>query len=334
MDNKRKNFSSNVLADLLFIALMLYLIVIAIVASVYILLPVIILLLAWKIYECAYFKGKKFLEIKSRSEAYIKDCNDLNQHIEELKDTQLIGKRTDAGRSDYRNESRWNVRRSALNNQEYGSNIHNCSLAVCDGARREPFKYVCKYFNIQANEETLSMFESILNNFEAAEDGKTSLKAEKEAIIESVSYDIPFLIQTFSKSKLEKNLGFEPVNLSKAYYPRYTFKYVSPGGNKATRYDIIMDLNNLNGFVKYLSEKVKFKKSIAGQRALMTSKLREKIKSRDGYACRKCGISVAAEPHLLLEIDHIVPVSRGGLTAEDNLQTLCWKCNRSKGAKT
>ena len=27
-------------------------------------------------------------------------------------------------------------------------------------------------------------------------------------------------------------------------------------------------------------------------------------------------------------------VSKGGLTREDNLQTLCWKCNRSKGAKT
>ena len=33
------------------------------------------------------------------------------------------------------------------------------------------------------------------------------------------------------------------------------------------------------------------------------------------------------------EIDHIIPVSKGGLTTEDNLQTLCWRCNRSKGNK-
>ncbi|HJB68761.1 MAG TPA: HNH endonuclease [Candidatus Fournierella excrementigallinarum] len=35
----------------------------------------------------------------------------------------------------------------------------------------------------------------------------------------------------------------------------------------------------------------------------------------------------------MLEIDHIIPVSKGGRTEEDNLQTLCWKCNRSKGDK-
>ena len=43
--------------------------------------------------------------------------------------------------------------------------------------------------------------------------------------------------------------------------------------------------------------------------------------------------SLSKEPNLLLEIDHILPVSKGGLTTEDNLQTLCWRCNRSKGAK-
>ena len=66
----------------------------------------------------------------------------------------------------------------------------------------------------------------------------------------------------------------------------------------------------------------------------MTSKLRQHIKERDHFTCKYCGASTEAEPHLLLEIDHIVPVSKGGLTTEENLQTLCWRCNRSKSNKT
>ncbi|MCG4734929.1 HNH endonuclease [Casaltella massiliensis] len=29
----------------------------------------------------------------------------------------------------------------------------------------------------------------------------------------------------------------------------------------------------------------------------------------------------------------MLPISKGGLSTEENLQTLCWKCNRRKGAK-
>ena len=65
----------------------------------------------------------------------------------------------------------------------------------------------------------------------------------------------------------------------------------------------------------------------------MTSNLREKIKIRDSYTCQKCTLSTKTERNLLLEIDHIIPLSKGGITSENNLQTLCWKCNRSKGAK-
>ncbi|GED20643.1 hypothetical protein KGI01_23840 [Kurthia gibsonii] len=66
---------------------------------------------------------------------------------------------------------------------------------------------------------------------------------------------------------------------------------------------------------------------------MMTSKLREKIKERDNYTCQNCNLSINDEPNLLLEIDHIIPISKGGMSSEDNLQTLCWKCNRSKGSK-
>lgn len=44
--------------------------------------------------------------------------------------------------------------------------------------------------------------------------------------------------------------------------------------------------------------------------------------------CAACGSSDA------LEIDHIVPISRGGSSERDNLQALCESCNRAKGRRT
>lgn len=285
------------------------------------------------IYEAVYFHGQKFQGIKERIQEHIQDCNDLNDHIEELKNTSLVVNRTDYGEAEYHDASRWKVKRETLKNLKYAPYIYDCSRTVCDNARKQPFKYICKYFGIKADEETLEKFEEALNDFSAAEDGKVSLKNERDQIMASIDADVPFLIKKFSKKKLEKKLGFDEVDFSTLYFPKYEFKYVSAGGNTSTKYDVVMDIDNLNRFVGFLSEKIKFKKSAAGQRALMTSKLRQQIKERDHFTCKYCGASIEKEPNLLLEIDHIVPVSKGGLTTEDNLQTLCWRCNRKKGSK-
>ena len=61
--------------------------------------------------------------------------------------------------------------------------------------------------------------------------------------------------------------------------------------------------------------------------------LRVMLENRDNFTCCNCGNSTHMEPNLLLEIDHIIPVAKGGCTVEDNIQTLCWKCNRSKSDK-
>jgi len=47
---------------------------------------------------------------------------------------------------------------------------------------------------------------------------------------------------------------------------------------------------------------------------------------RDGYRCRICRRSGGE-----LELDHVIPVCRGGNDVMNNLQTLCRKCNRGKG---
>ena len=48
---------------------------------------------------------------------------------------------------------------------------------------------------------------------------------------------------------------------------------------------------------------------------------------RDSFTCRMCG----ANGHgVKLEVDHIMPIAKDGIDALDNLQTLCFECNRGK----
>ena len=296
---------------------------------------IISLIIAWFVYEYLYYRSDKFIKLRDSIKEHTNNCNELNEHIEKLKKSYVEIKQIDYGKAEYTDKSLYNFKRPELKKarETKNKNVFECSSTVCNGARQQPFKYLCKYFDLKANEETLTNFENVLNNFSAAEQGKVLLKNERDTIVKSISSEIPVLIKLLSKRKLIKKLGFTNIDFSQFYFPRYSFKYVSAGGNSSMEYVIILDIENLNKFVEYLSRVIKLKNSVEGQRALMTSLLREKIKSRDNYTCQNCGLSINAEQNLLLEIDHIIPLSKNGLTTEENLQTLCWKCNRSKGAK-
>ena len=292
----------------------------------------IAVLLGLIIYSKIYFKGENFEKIRTSIVDYINECNELNQHIEELRSSYVNAKKTDYGEAQFTNISRYNYKKSRLN-AKFAPNIYDCSRQVCGNAQKQPFKYICKYFNIDANEETLSQFEEVLNNFSAAEEGKILLKNKKDEIFESIKNDIPVIIRTFFAKDLDKKLGFEEIAFNELFFPRFTFRYISSGGNAGTQFTTTMDIPMLERFVAFIDENIKRKKSAAGQRALMTPKLRNYIKQRDNYTCKQCGNSTYQEANLLLEIDHIIPIAKGGLTEEQNLQTLCWKCNRSKGSK-
>jgi 5-methylcytosine-specific restriction endonuclease McrA len=61
--------------------------------------------------------------------------------------------------------------------------------------------------------------------------------------------------------------------------------------------------------------------------------LRFLVLKRDNFCCVTCGRSPATVAGLVLEIDHVFPWSEGGETIEENLQSLCFDCNRGKGAR-
>jgi len=55
--------------------------------------------------------------------------------------------------------------------------------------------------------------------------------------------------------------------------------------------------------------------------------IRREVFAHDNWMCVYC------QSKRRLEIDHIIPIARGGTDDRHNLQTLCRTCNRRKGAK-
>jgi len=66
-------------------------------------------------------------------------------------------------------------------------------------------------------------------------------------------------------------------------------------------------------------------------RKAITREKRIEIFERDGYRCVICGAS--AKTGTTLEIDHKIPISKGGTSEDENLQTLCFECNSGKGSR-
>ncbi|MCW6035593.1 HNH endonuclease [Spirulina subsalsa FACHB-351] len=59
-------------------------------------------------------------------------------------------------------------------------------------------------------------------------------------------------------------------------------------------------------------------------RIKMPPEVRQFVLNRDGGCCRSCGSTQN------LEVDHIIPLAKGGTNDLSNLQALCRPCNRRK----
>ena len=68
------------------------------------------------------------------------------------------------------------------------------------------------------------------------------------------------------------------------------------------------------------------------ERKIMNDDIRYNVLKRDNFTCQKCGIT--SKDGAKLEVDHIIPLSKGGKTVMSNLQTLCDRCNSGKSDKT
>lgn len=127
------------------------------------------------------------------------------------------------------------------------------------------------------------------------------------------------------------------------------YSYTSPAGRNHYEDTHVFRMNEINAYCQSWRKRSEFvlfqarqarpgrvsssgvsEAFIQEQRSIAKS-LRYNILERDGFACQICGRTAA--DGVKLEVDHIIPVSKGGRSTPENLRTLCYDCNRGKGAK-
>ena len=280
-----------------------------------------------------YFLSKEFIQHKMQIDAFVKEFNDIARYVERFQTISLQSNSSDkykyAHLATGSNTSAYNIQRdrNVVNQSRY---VHNASLQVVRNAELEPFKYLCKYFDFKPNEENLQYIQDLGEQVSRFLNAERNLDSRYNRIIRSINPP-HFIMKHYQLEFLHlievslPDISFE--------FPTYTFQYVSAGGNSSQTTSITLNEETIEMLIEYMDEQVKYKNSAKAQRSLMTKKLREYIKRRDEYTCQSCGASTAQQDLLLLEVDHIIPVAKGGLSTEDNLQTLCWKCNRTKSDK-
>ncbi|TMR54623.1 HNH endonuclease [Streptococcus pseudopneumoniae] len=281
-----------------------------------------------------YFLSDEFIRNKIQIDSFVTEYNEIAKYVEKFDEVSLQSTSFDKYKYAHvakgQNTSSSDLQRDR-NVIDYQSKyVYNASLQVVRNAELEPFKYLCKYFDFKPNEENLQRIQEIGEQVSRFLNAKENLDNRLARILNSLNPP-QFILKYYKEEFLYYiNIEVPQINFN---FPTYTFQYVSAGGNSSQVTSITLNEEIIELLITYMDEQVKYKKSAKAQRALMTKKLREYVKERDCYTCQYCGASTAQQDLLLLEVDHIIPVSKGGMSTESNLQTLCWKCNRTKSDK-
>jgi hypothetical protein len=86
----------------------------------------------------------------------------------------------------------------------------------------------------------------------------------------------------------------------------------------------------LRGLLLDYDETVGVEVSKDEERSKINQKVRFQIMARDKFTCCLCGSKPSPTSDVILQVDHVIPVSKGGKSEASNLMTLCKDCNSGK----
>lgn len=279
----------------------------------------------------AYYDSIDFAKIKDTCEALMSSQREFNEYISQKVESisKLFGTRVVRNETTTTDEYNY-IRPYKKTITPFTAEV---SATVFASAENSPLDYVVKYFypNKSTYPEQIQKLHTLIEELETLREAKQIIDNYK---IEYQQYlaSVPDYIMREDEAGFYSRLGL--VNIDENVLNiEYKFTYTSGGGMAQRSFTVPMTEENIIEIAQLLERKLTTSAFSKEQRSLMTKKLRNYILNRDNFTCCNCGNSSHVEPNLLLEIDHIIPVAKGGCTVEDNLQTLCWKCNRSKSDK-
>ena len=278
-----------------------------------------------------YYSSPDFANVKNICDKLMQSQREFNEYIAEKGKSvsKLFGTRVT--RNETNNEDVYNfIRTYKKTVTPFTAEV---SATVFGSAENNPIGYVIKYFypNKGKYKEQIEKLRTLIEELETLKEAKVIIDNYKKQYQEYIK-DVPSFILDLDENGFYSRLGFATIDES-ILEIEYKFVYTSNGGMAQRSFSVSMTEENIIELINQLENKLTTTAQIKEQRALMTRKLRAYIKERDNYTCCICKNSVYNEPNLLLEVDHIIPISKGGMTEENNLQTLCWKCNRAKADK-
>lgn len=278
-----------------------------------------------------YYDSPEFERIKSTCQTMINSQKEFNDYIKEKVEavSKLFGKRTLRDETIYEDKNQY-VRAYKKTVAPFTAQV---SAQVFSSAENNPMNYLVKTFypNKAAYPQQIQDLYKLVEELETLKDAREIIENYKAEYKQYIG-DVPDYIMKNDADGFYSRLGFAQID-EDTLTVEYVFAYTSSGGKAQRSFSVPMTLETIEELINTLKSKLTQAAFAKEQRILMTPKLRESVKKRDQYTCCMCGNSIAKEPNLLLEIDHIIPVSKGGETVLTNLQTLCWKCNRSKSNK-